>query len=245
MYERKEPSEYIWIVPLIAAFLLIIAVIAPTAQFNYGGLTWDWWMWNLTVMGGSGYESVSVFITEMDFVIPSIIATIAILLSAVNLFILSITTKKRSLDTKDFKIMSIISAVLSISIMIYYIVAIDMAFYDGLTVDEVPFPAGIHFWDVFNPGFGVILPFISAALSFIGVGLFYYYSKRKRDFVPLKTDTFEEMDTFKETDAFKRTEAIKEQIPVIKSMGDQNFCAECGSKLHAGAKFCTNCGSKS
>ena len=238
MYERKEPSEYIWIVPLIAAFLLIIAVITPTAQFSYSGVTWDWWMWDLTIMGVYGYESVSVFITEMDFVIPSIIATCAILLSAVNLFILSITTKKRSLETKDFKIMSIISAVLSIGIMIYYMVSMDLAFFDGLTVEGSPFPAGYHYWETFNPGFGVILPFISAALSFIGVGLFHYYSKRKRDFVPLK------MDTFKETDAFKQTEAIKEHIPVIKSMGDQKFCAECGAKLHAGAKFCTNCGVK-
>jgi len=238
MYERKEPSDYIWVIPLIAAFLVVIAIVTPTAQFSYGLLTWDWWMWNLTVLGEYGYESVSVFITEMDFVIPSIITTSAVLLSAVNLFILSITTKKRSLNTKDFKLMSIISAVLSIGIMIYYMVAMDIAFYDGLTVEGVPFPAGLHFWDVFNLGLGVILPFISATLSFVGVGLFHYYSKRTVDFVPTK------MEYIKRMDAIKRSDAIKEYIPVIKSMGKPNFCHECGSKILTDAKFCTNCGFK-
>ena len=67
--------------------------------------------------------------------------------------------------------MLVISAVLSIGIMIYYIIAMDIAFYDGITIDGTIFPAGYHFCEVFQPGFGVFLPFISVALSFIGVGL--------------------------------------------------------------------------
>lgn len=179
-------------------------------------------------MGVVGYESISLFISEVDFIMPSIIATSVVLLSAVDLLILSIKTRRRNLSTKGFEVMSIISAVLSIGIMIYYIIAIDIAFYDGLTIEGTIFPAGYHYWDAFNPGFGIFLPFISAALSFIGVGVFRYYSKRKEDIIPLKMDT------------------IKEDIPVSTKMGSLNYCPECGFKIlqNFDAKFCTNCGFK-
>ena len=227
MYKKTETRDYIWVIPLVAGFFAIIAILSPTANFSYGGVTWDWWMWNFTTMGVVGYSSVSLFISEVDFIIPSIITTSAVLLSAVNLLILSNKTRRRNLDTKDFELMSIISAVLSIGILIYYIIAMDKAFYDGLTIEGTIFPPGYHFWDAFNPGFGIFLPFISAALSFIGAGVFRYYSKRKEDIVPPKMDT------------------IKEYFPVSKTMGKFNFCPECGYKiLQADANFCISCGFK-
>jgi hypothetical protein len=172
MYKKTETRDYIWVFPLIAAILATIAILFPTAKFSSGGVTWNWWMWNFTTMGAVGYESISLFVSEVDFITLSIITTSVLLLSAVNLFILSIKTKKRNLDTKNFILMSIISAVLSIGIMIYYIIAMGRAFYDGLTIEGTPFPPGIRFWLVFNPGLGLILPFISSILSFVGVGLF-------------------------------------------------------------------------
>ena len=227
MYERKEAKDYIWIIPLIAACLVLIAIFTPTASFSSGGVSWNWWMWDLTVLGVIGYESVSVFVSEMDFIIPSIITTIAVLLSAFNLFILSNTTRKRKLNTKDFVLMSIISAVLSIGIMIYYAIAMGIAFYDGVTIESSTFPAGYHFWLEFRPSFGIILPFISAILSFVGVGLFRKYKNRKDDIIPLKMDT------------------TNKYVPYPKQMGILNFCPECGHKvLHTGVKFCTNCGFK-
>ncbi|MBA7561305.1 hypothetical protein ES708_02942 [subsurface metagenome] len=227
MYKKTEIRDYIWVIPLNAGFLAIIAILFPTAYFSLVGVTWDWWMWNFTTMRIVGYSSVSLFVSEVDFIIPSIITTSAVLFSAVNLLILSIRTRRRNLNTKNFELMSIISAVLSIGIMIYYIIAMDIAFYDGLTIKGTIFPAGYHFWDLFQPGLGIFLPFISAALSFIGVGVFRYYSKRKEDIVPPKMDT------------------IKEYIPISKTMGSQNYCPECGYKiLQADASFCTNCGFK-
>jgi hypothetical protein len=227
MYKKKETRDYIWVIPLVAGILAIIAILTPTASFGYGGVTWDWWMWDFTMMGVTGYDSVSLFISEVDFIIPSIITTSAVLLSAVNLFILSITTRKRNLNKKNFELMSIISAVLSIGIMIYYIISMDIAFYNGLTVDGTTFPAGYHFWDAFNASFGIFLPFISAIISFIGVGVFRYYSKRKEDIVPPKMDT------------------VREYVPIAKPMGHLNFCPECGYKiLQADMNFCTSCGFK-
>ncbi len=226
MNEKTDIKEYIWVIPLVAGFLAIIAILVPTANFNISIMTWDWWMWNFTSMR-AGYDSISVFISDMDFIRLSTITTSAVLLSAVNLLILSIRTKNRNLNTKYFELTSIISAVLSIGIMIYYINAIDLAFFDGFTMAGMAFPSGIHFWEMFKPDFGIFLPFISATLSFIGTGVFRYYSTRKEDIVPLKMDT------------------SKEHIPVSKTMGSLNYCPECGHKiLQADTIFCTECGFK-
>jgi len=199
MYKKKEREVYIWIFPLIAGILVILAILTPTAYFSYMGVTWNWWMWNLTTLGVIGYDSVSLFITDTDFITHSIVSTGVTLLSAVNLLILFISTRKRNLDTKKFGLKLIISAVLSIGIMIYYmiamdiaLIAMDIAFYGGLTIEDTTFTAGYHFWDVFNPGFGIIALFLSAVLSFIGVGLFQYYSKRKDAIVPQRMDIIPE-----------------------------------------------------
>lgn len=226
MYEKTDIKEYIWVIPLVSGFLAIIALLLPTANFSISILNWDWWMWNFTTMG-AGYDTISSFLSDKDFIMLSIITTSVVLLSAVNLLILSIRTKRRNLNTKYFELTSIISAVLSIGIMIYYIISMDIAFYDGFTIEGQAFPAGIHFWEMFKPSFGIFLSFISAALSFIGAGVFRYYSTRKEDIVPPKMDT------------------VKEHIPVSKTMGSYNFCPECGHNiLQADANFCTECGFK-
>ena len=227
MYKKTEIRDKIWIIPLNAGIIALIAVFFPTAHVILSLINWDWWMWNFTSMGVVGYSSVGLFVNEVDFIIISIITTSAVLLSAVNLLILSIRTKRRNLNTKYFELMSIISAVLSISVMIYYIIAMDIAFYDGLTIEGTTFDAGYHFWFLFRPGLGIFLPFISAALSFVGVGVFRYYSKLKEDIIPPKMET------------------IKEYTSVLKTMGSLNYCSECGYKiLQADARFCTNCGFK-
>ena len=227
MYERKEARNHIWIFPLIAAILATIAILFPTAKFSSGGVTWDWWMWNLTIMGVIGYESLSLMVSELDFIILSTITTCVVLLSAVNLFILSIKTKKRNLDTKNFILSSIISAALLIGIMMYYSFAMSTAFYNGATIEGTPFPPGFRFWLVFSPGLGIFLPFISAILSFVGVGLFRSYSNRRDDTIPPKMDT------------------INKYIPYSKQMRSLNFCPECGHKNRlTGANFCVKCGFK-
>ena len=227
MYEKKKTRNNIWVIPLIAGILVILAILTPTAYFSYMGVTWNWWMWNLTTMGVVGYDSVSLFISDVDFIIPSIVTTGVALFSAVNLLILFSSTRKRNLDTKKFGLRSIISGVLSFGAIIYYMMAMDIAFYGGLTMEDTTFPAGYHFWDVFNPGFGLVSLFLSAALSFIGIAVFQYYSKRKEDITPPRIDT------------------IPEYIPVSKTMGSLKYCPECGHKnLLTDANFCMNCGFK-
>ena len=227
MYKKEEAVDKIWAIPFTAGVFALLAILTPTASFSYMGVSWNWWMWDLITMGVVGYDSISSFISEIDFIIPSIITTSVVLLSLVNLSILFLSTRRAKLNTKNFNLKSIISAVLSIGIMVYYMIAMDIAFYDGLTVEGSIFPAGYHYWDVFNPGFGIVFLFLSVVLSFIGIGVFQYYSKRKEDIVPPRMDTG------------------KEFIPAPKAMENLNFCPECGFKnLLTDAKFCTNCGYK-
>jgi len=181
----KEARDYIWIIPLVAGVFTLIAILTPTAicyprylipTACYGN-NWDWWMWNFQRRGDN---SILLFISGMNFIIPSILTTSVVLLSAINLLIFSIRTKMRTLNTKDFELMSIFSAVVLIGIMIFYVIAMDIANYDRY---------GYYFWEAYQPGFGIFLPFISAALSLIGVGRSRYYSKRKEDNNPPQMDT--------------------------------------------------------
>lgn len=237
VYKRKETGEFVWIFPLIAGICAIIAILTPTASYSSLGISWSWWMWNLSLMTYIGYPPVIFFLTELDFIIPSIITTIAILLSAVNLFVLSVTTRKRKLDTKNFILMSTTSAVLSICIMIYYAFAMAFAFSDGFFVEGILFPPGYHFWFEFGPSFGIILPYISAILLFIGIGLFRRYSNQRLFIVPPKMDSVREYVS-------PKTNTVK-YFPVSTPMGARNFCPECGYKiLQANMNFCTNCGFK-
>ncbi len=220
-----ENYEKMWSIPLIGGIIAIIAVLTPVASFDTMGVSWYWWMWTLSVMGISGMGSEALFITEVDIMIPSLITTVIMILNIISLLSLAIKTKTRKLDTKNFESTSIIIGILLIGITIYYLVTIDSAFYDGLIIEGTSFPMGYHFWEVFSPSFGVIGPFLSAVLTFIGAGVFRYYSKRRVELTPIKMGTFEE------------------RRPIIKSEGGLNFCPECGQKILSTAqRFCMNCG---
>ena len=91
LYKNAERKNYSWGFPLIGGILTIIGMLLPTASFDYSGTSWSWWMWDFSVMSVSGYGSISVFITETDFILPSMITSIAIFFCAINLFLLANT----------------------------------------------------------------------------------------------------------------------------------------------------------
>jgi hypothetical protein len=219
-FRETRKKDYSWVLPLIGGILTIIGILLPTAYFTYSGTSWTWWVWNLTVMSVSGYGSESVFISEIDFIIPSMITSITISLSAINLLILSYRTKEAGLNKRDFLLWSLLSSGATIGVMIYYINAMQLAFFDGVTIEGEIFPAGYSFWQVFSPGFGVILPFISSILAGIGVGVFLYSLKQNE-------------------------RMIEHYTPVSIPIGNLNYCPQCGFKLiKPDLNFCTNCGFK-
>lgn len=247
MYRRSERGDFVWVFPLLAGICATIAILTPTASYSMMGVSWSWWMWDYSLLTYPGYLPVSFFVNELDFIIPSIITTTAIFLSAVNLFILTGTSRKRRLDTNGFVAMSLISALLSIGIMIYYAFSVAFAFNDGLTVETTTFPPGFHFWSEFNPSFGLILPYLSAIFSFIGLGLFRHYSKQRGIMIqhkPIKPSESYIVPPKYEVSPPKY-EVAKKATPVSVPTGTQNFCPECGHKLErADINFCTKCGFK-
>ena len=236
MYKRKETEDYIWLFPLFGVICATIAILVPTAHFGSGGTTWDWWMWDLISLGVIGYPSVIIFVPEMDFIILSIITTSVMILNVINMIVLSVSTRKKKLNTNNFVLRTVISAVLLMCIMIYYAIAMGSAFRDGLTIEGVPFPPGFPFWLAFTPSFGIILPFISAILLFIGVGLFRRNSNQKLYHVSPVTDVATRYVS-------PNTDVDTRYIPTSTPMGARNYCPECGHKiLRADVRFCTNCG---
>ena len=260
MYKRKEAADHTWLFPLIAAICATIAIFLPTANFSSGGTTWDWWMWAFASLGVIGYPPLNVFVFEMDFFIPSIITTSVVIFNAVFLIVLSVSSRKKKLKTKKFVLKAVISAVLLMGIMVYYAFGMAIAFIDGVTIEGTPFPPGIPFWVVFTPSFGLILPFISAILLFVGVGLFRRNSNQKLYSVAPTTDVTTRYASPKtdvapryvspKTDDTPRyylpnSDVATKYIPASTPIGVRNFCPECGHKNpRADMNFCTKCGFK-
>ncbi|MFX0074898.1 MAG: hypothetical protein ACFE96_05615 [Candidatus Hermodarchaeota archaeon] len=170
IHKRKEKGKYIWILPLISGFFSLFSILTPTAIISLGTTIWAWWMWDFTTVVVFGNPPINAFLRELDFLIPSLVTTGAMLFCTVNLFILSGSTRKS--DTKYFIFWSIFSAVLSIGMMVYYAFSMASAFEDGIWNKTFTFPSGYHFWNMFYPGPGIYCALISAILGFVGIGLF-------------------------------------------------------------------------
>ncbi|TFG23660.1 MAG: hypothetical protein EU533_02955 [Promethearchaeota archaeon] len=232
--KNTRKKNYSWIFPLIGGILTLIGMVSPTATFSYSGVNWSWWMWNLTVMSVIGYGSVSTYPSEIDFILPSMITTVAISLSLVMLLIFSYKTKKREISKKGFILGTFPSAAITIGVLIYYANAMQIAFIDGVTIEGEVFPAGYIFWDVFSPSFGIILPVLGAILAIIGVGVHLSFLKQREIigeqyiYTPIPTE-------------IPRKIPIEIGTPKITF----NFCPECGNKLlNPDFSYCTNCGFK-
>lgn len=223
-------KDYLWVFPIIGAVLGIITFLAPVADWNmsvYGySIHWYCWIWGFSTFAASSgyYGTVSEqgIITDNGVLAVSIISTIIIAIGIVVLIIGGVQSKRSTKLNINVIIMSSIGALLLLIGPIIWLVGADWPIIDPITA-----PPGENFWDWFDVNFGIIAPFIGAAIAFIGVTLYYYYLKEKAEIREPKRETVGEK------------EALKEKPTTLR------FCPECGQKIEQeGVTFCPSCGFK-
>ncbi len=111
-----------------------------------------------------------ITVGEFDFLhaellIPGLITTILILSSSIAIIISTLFVVREKKAQLSAEILWIIAGVFELCTAIIYIVAIEIIFYTF--TQSISYPEH-DFWRVYNFHFGMITPFIGAALSIVG-----------------------------------------------------------------------------
>lgn len=228
----------IWLIPLVAGILALIAVVTPAASMNVlGMLTANLWFWGLYTYDYTGFFSGTDFIMDPLVLIPSLITTILIALSGVLLVSAGARLKRDSDKLSFVRNFSAISGILILVAEILWLVMVPMFFPMAYYWDTAFGSGGPYtFWTwnlggfmnypLHSVGFGVIGGFIAAGIAFGAVGAASYYSKER----PMKAPKEKE-----------GTPIAKEAPPVKES--ELKFCPECGAEIEdPNIKFCGKCG---
>ena len=232
-----EARNYIWIIPLIAGILVLLAtLLAPAVYMNFYGYLFDnLWLWGLYAPPPfGGLWNSGEFVPSPLVMIPSIVTTALIVVSGILLIIFAIIGKVRS-RLSGIRNISIISGILILASEILWLILVPLFFPMEYYWGTVPYGFTLTFWrigymgtyiTIHSVGFGIIGGFIAAGLSFLGVGLAHYYSKQRPEIIP---------------------KPIEPVLPSekIKPMAKDNwlFCPECGAKIEdPNLKFCGKCG---
>jgi len=233
----SEARNYIWIIPLIAGILVLLAtLLAPAAYMNlYGYIQDNLWLWGLYAPPPfGGWWNSGEFVPSPLVMIPSLVTTALIVISGILLIIFAIIGKVRS-KLSGIRNISIISGILILVSEILWLILVPLFFPMEYYWGVVPPGFTLTFWrisymgiglTVHNVSFGIIGGFIAAGLSFLGVGLAHYYSKQRPEIIAKPIEPVLPSE---------KTE------PIAKS--DFLFCPECGAKIEdPNLKFCGNCG---
>ena len=153
-------KKYYWLLPLIGGILSIVGIFIP-AWYSITVYDENIWMWGLI-------ERITV--SEFDFLhaellIPGLITAILILISSIAIIIFTLFVVRGKKAQTSAEKLWIIMGFLELCAAIIYIVVIDIIFY-SYTI-RINYPEH-DFWRVYNFHFGMITPFIGAALSIIG-----------------------------------------------------------------------------
>jgi len=156
----KKIKKFYWFLPLIGGILSIVGIFIP-AWYSITVYDENIWMWGLI-------ERITV--SEFDFLhaellIPGLITTILILISSIAIIISTLFVVREKKAQTSAEKLWIIMGVLELCAAIIYIVAIDIIFYSF--TQSIGYPEH-DFWRVYNFHFGMITPFIGAALSIVG-----------------------------------------------------------------------------
>lgn len=235
----REGREYIWALPIIGGVLILISFFTPAFYADVMGIEEYYWMWGLFYISITGYGSDTLFIaTEepsqymMPIFFSGLIPAVIILIGSIMLIASSNAVRTGRRDIKNVENGWIGMGFMMIVASIIYIIAIDITMMNFVEYQfEQAYgyvPAGMpDLWDVYDPGFAVIAPFIGAGLSIAG-------SIASKTIKPRKEPIF-----------IGEKKGLTTKKPIGEIFHQINFCSECGHQLlYGGSKFCSHCGNE-
>lgn len=169
-----EIKDYIWAFPLIGGIISIIGLFSPSAYWIEMGFFENYYMCGLWRANPYGMINEFIFQQEphnltLPIFIVGFISFLIILICTFTISVSAIVFKKRNKDIEDLKNTWVIFGILFIIAAIFYIMGVEIT--TNVLIEETHQGTKVSFWEVYNPGFGVIAPFISGALSIVGVAV--------------------------------------------------------------------------
>lgn len=235
----KDLRQYIWTLPFIGAILILISIFTPSVYVDQYPIEEYYWMWGLYYASISGYGSRTLFLAAegptnytMPIFITGLIPLLLIFLASIALLLSANAVRTGRSDSKNRENLWIVMGIAMIVVPIIYIIGIDITMmrYVEYQLEQIYgyVPTGLpDFWDVYDPGFAVIAPFVGAALSIGG-------SIASKMIKPRELPIF-----------VKQKQGIITKTPIGQISRTINFCSECGHQLlYSGNRFCSHCGNE-
>lgn len=154
-------KKYYWVLPLLGGILSIIGLFIP-AWYSITVYDENIWMWGLIERISLG--GVFNFL-DAELLIPGLITAILILICSIVIIIITFFIVRGKKIQSSAEKLWIIMGFLELCAAIIYIIAMDLIFYSY--TQRIHYPEH-DFWRVYSFHFGMITPFIGAALSIVG-----------------------------------------------------------------------------
>lgn len=216
--------EYMWVFPLIGGMFSLLALLTPAAFLSRSGNIFSLWMWGLVsvrVFDGSGFIRNTAFTDNIFIITPSVVFSILIGVCAIVLISSAISCKRDLKGVLGIKSSWLTPGILIIISTVGWIISIELVYRLG--------PSSMSFWEIIDPGFGVIGMFLGSGFAIGGYAISRYGTKQ-RDEVILITSQKGTLRSSPASDQF--------------GLGFK-FCPECNMKTRDELqRFCVNCGYK-
>jgi len=152
--------KYLWLLNLIGSIIILISIFTPTSYNDTTPTLYYIWM----IQIGVDVDPLAIYLLRTDLMLVTISTILAIIIFSSGLMVITLTSiyLRASLPFNKLRWKAIILAMLVIISTLFWIIMME-SFYNE---------AGYNHWVAtgggYSPYFGVIGPFIGAALLLIG-----------------------------------------------------------------------------
>ncbi|MFX1572369.1 MAG: zinc ribbon domain-containing protein [Promethearchaeota archaeon] len=242
----REYKNYIWIIVLIGGVLTLVSFFTPAFYYDRYPLEEHYWMWGLYYSKSVEYGSDTLFIPMEEptqYTIPiflsGIIPAMMILIGALILIAIANSVRIGRKDIKNVENKVIGGGLYLITASVIYLIGIQVTMGNyieylwKMLTDEYDYYDIVipDLWDIYEPGFAIIGPFIGAGLA-ITAGVASKVTQPPKEVIKIQ-----ERQDFIEK---QPTTSISQPEPISNEI---LFCPECGKKrIYKESKFCSHCG---